>query len=44
LDSLGIHSFPTSILLGRDGRVKAIHVGMFSPQELDAEVTPLLAQ
>lgn len=44
LDSLGIHSFPTSILLGRDGRVKAIHIGMFSPEELDTEVTPLLAQ
>lgn len=44
LDGLGIRSFPTSIVVGRDGRVKTIHVGMFDPQTLDAEVTPLLAQ
>jgi cytochrome c biogenesis protein CcmG, thiol:disulfide interchange protein DsbE len=44
LDGLGIHSFPTSIIVGRDGRVKTIHVGMFTPQALETEVTPLFAQ
>jgi peroxiredoxin len=42
LNSLGIHSFPTSILVGTDGVVKAIHVGMFTPQTLEAEITPYL--
>ncbi len=44
LDGYGIHDFPTSIVVGRDGRVKYIQVGMFSPQALDAVVTPLLSQ
>ena len=42
LNSLGIHSFPTSILVGTDGVVKSIHVGMFTPQALEAEITPYL--
>ena len=42
LTSLGVHSFPTSILVGSDGVVKAIYVGMFTPQALDAEITPYL--
>jgi peroxiredoxin len=44
LDSMGRHDFPTSIVIGRDGRVKYIQVGMFSPEALDAVVTPLLSQ
>jgi cytochrome c biogenesis protein CcmG, thiol:disulfide interchange protein DsbE len=44
LDGLGIHDFPTSIIVGRDGRVKYIHVGMFTPEALDSVVTPLLSQ
>ncbi len=44
LDGLGIHDFPTSIVIGRDGRVKYIQVGMFSPEALNAVVTPLLSQ
>jgi peroxiredoxin len=44
LDSLAIHDFPTSIVIGRDGRVKHIQVGMFSPEALDAVVTPLITQ
>lgn len=43
LSTLGITSFPTSILVGRDGVVKTMHVGMFTPQALEAEITPLLA-
>jgi peroxiredoxin len=42
LNSLGIHDFPTSILVGTDGIVKGIHVGMFTPQALEAEITPYL--
>ncbi len=42
LTSLGVRSYPTSILVGSDGMVKAIHVGMFTPQSLDAEITPYL--
>ncbi len=44
LDRMGIHNFPTSIVLGRDGQVKRIQVGMFSPKALDSIVTPLLFQ
>jgi peroxiredoxin len=44
LDGFGIHDFPTSIVVGRDGRVKYIQVGMFTPQALDSVVTPLLTQ
>jgi cytochrome c biogenesis protein CcmG/thiol:disulfide interchange protein DsbE len=44
LTSLGIRNFPTSILIGTDGVVKAIHVGMFSPEELEAEITPYLLE
>ncbi len=44
LDSMGIHDFPTSIVIGRDGRVKHIQVGMFHPEALDSVITPLLTQ
>ena len=42
LNALGINNFPTSILVGRDGVVKTIHVGLFTPEELEAEITPFL--
>jgi peroxiredoxin len=42
LTSLGVHSFPTSILVGADGVVKAIHVGMFTLESLENEVTPYI--
>jgi cytochrome c biogenesis protein CcmG, thiol:disulfide interchange protein DsbE len=44
ITSLGIHSFPSSILLGTDGKVIALHVGMFTPETLEAEITPYLAK
>ena len=44
LTSLGIRSYPTSILIGKDGVVKTIHVGMFTPQALEAEITPYLQE
>lgn len=42
LTSLGIHSFPTSLLVDADGIVRNIHVGMYTAQELEAEITPYL--
>jgi cytochrome c biogenesis protein CcmG, thiol:disulfide interchange protein DsbE len=42
LDGLGIHDFPTSILVGRDGIVKGVHIGMFMEGQLEQEFGPLL--
>jgi peroxiredoxin len=42
INSLGIQSFPTSILVGPDGVVKTIHIGMFTPQALEDEITPYI--
>lgn len=42
LNGLGTNGLPTSFVIGRDGRVKNIHVGMFTPDALEAEVAPLL--
>lgn len=42
LKKMGISSFPTSILIGRDGKVKAIQVGIFTESELHAKMSPLL--
>ena len=44
LDSLGIHSYPTSIVVGSDGIIKTIHVGMFTAEALESEVTPYLSR
>lgn len=44
LTSLGVQSFPTSILVGADGVVKTIHLGMFSTQTLEEEITPYLSE
>lgn len=44
LTELGIRSFPTSILVGRDGRVKKIHTGMLTADQLQTEIAPLLTQ
>lgn len=42
LDQMNIYDYPTSILIGPDGVVKAIHIGMFTPSMLEKEITPLL--
>ncbi len=42
MDALHIADFPTSILVGRDGVVKAIHVGRMTPAMLQNEITPFL--
>ena len=44
LTELGIRSFPTSILVGRDGKVKRIHIGMLTADQLQTEIAPLLAR
>jgi peroxiredoxin len=43
-DSLAIHDFPTSILVGPDGTVKVVHIGLFSAQALESEIGVFLAQ
>lgn len=37
-----VRSFPTTIVVDRDGVVQYIHTGMISPEELEAVVAPLL--
>lgn len=44
LTELGIRSFPTSILVGRDGTVKRIHIGMLTANQLQTEIAPLLVR
>ncbi len=38
----GVQSFPTSIVIGPDGVVRKIHIGMLDPATLESEVTPIL--
>jgi cytochrome c biogenesis protein CcmG, thiol:disulfide interchange protein DsbE len=42
LSRMGVFSFPTSILVGRDGTVKKIHVGIITPETMQNEIAPLL--
>lgn len=44
LDGLGVNGLPTSIFVGRDGTVKTIHVGGLTPEAIEKELAPLLAQ
>lgn len=44
LNGLNIRSFPTSVLVGRDGVVKDIHIGLLTPELIEAKIGPLLAQ
>jgi peroxiredoxin len=44
LNQMGVNSFPTSILIGRDGKVKTIHIGLFTADSIEAELTPLIEQ
>ena len=39
-----VNSFPTTIILDRDGTIQTIHNGLITAEQLDAVVTPLLAQ
>lgn len=42
MDALAIHDYPTSILVGADGLVKAVHVGLFTEDALQQEIGPYL--
>ncbi len=42
LASLGVDSFPTSILIDPAGVVQSIHIGMYTAEDLDAAITPHL--
>lgn len=42
MDRLSIHDYPTSILIGKDGVVKTIHVGMLTQDALQNEILPLI--
>ncbi len=44
LYSLGIRSFPTSVLVGRDGKVKKIHVETLTKAQLQREIAPALSR
>lgn len=44
LNGLNVRSFPTSILVDREGIVRDIHIGLFTPDQLEATIGPLLAQ
>ena len=39
---LGIDSYPTTILVGRNGTVQVVHIGLLSNDALAAEFTPYL--
>lgn len=41
---MGIFNYPTSVLIDRNGIVKNIQVGMYPPENLVADVTPLLSK
>lgn len=40
MDALAIHDYPTSILVGADGLVKAVHIGLFTEDTLQQEIGP----
>lgn len=42
LNQMNIHSFPTSILVGKDGKVKSIHVGLLTEASIEAEISPYI--
>jgi peroxiredoxin len=44
LSAMGVRSFPTSIFVGKDGMVKTIHIGMFTQEMIETEISPLLSQ
>ena len=41
---MGIFNYPTSVLIDRNGIVRNIQVGMYPPENLVADVTPLLSR
>jgi thiol-disulfide isomerase/thioredoxin len=41
---MGIFDYPTSVLIDRNGIVKNIQVGMYPPENLQADITPLISR
>lgn len=41
-DRYNIRDYPTSVLVGTDGLVKAVHIGLITPEQLDREILPLI--
>ncbi len=41
---MGIFDYPTSVLIDRNGIIQNIQVGMYPPDSLVADVTPLLSR
>jgi len=41
-DALRINAYPTSVLVGRDGKIKSVHVGMYTEKQLERDVLPYL--
>ena len=44
LDGFGIRDYPTSIMVGRDGKVKLVQVGMLTPDAIQKVVEPLITE
>jgi peroxiredoxin len=42
-DGWMVNNLPTTILIGRDGLVKVIHVGLYRAEQMDKELVPHLA-
>jgi thiol-disulfide isomerase/thioredoxin len=40
--ALRINAYPTSVLVGRDGKIKSVHVGMYTEKQLERDVLPYL--
>ena len=44
LDGFGVRSYPTSIVVGGDGKVKLVQVGMLTPDAIKSVVEPMISQ
>lgn len=44
MDKFRIDSFPTSILLDRQGKIRGVHIGYYDPDLLARDITPLLSE
>jgi peroxiredoxin len=42
MNQSGIHDYPTSILVGKDGVIKTIHVGILTPDIIQRQIQPLI--
>lgn len=40
MDQFAIQDYPTSILVGKDGKIKVKHIGYLSPEAIEREILP----